>query len=226
MPQKLQITKEALQDPSLRSLIASNLITMILALAQGWSVLVVMWVYWFQSVIIGLFNFLRILSLKDFSTENFKMNDRPVEPTQSTKRSVAFFFLFHYGFFHFIYMIFLGSFSSMSGTGFLSPIKPVGPNDMFFISIGAIIFLINHLFSYQYNRLRDDRKPNIGELMFYPYARIIPMHLTIIFGFLLGNAGIILFLILKTAADAAMHIIEHQIFRKEKINPSVINNIN
>jgi len=52
--------------------------------------------------------------------------------------------------------------------------------------------------------------------MFFPYIRIVPMHLTIIFA---GNAieqgstitGLmVLFLLLKTAADAIMHWIEHR----------------
>jgi hypothetical protein len=49
--------------------------------------------------------------------------------------------------------------------------------------------------------------------MFYPYARIIPMHLTISFGSLSGDA-LPLFLVLKTFADATMHIVEHNVLRK------------
>jgi len=45
--------------------------------------------------------------------------------------------------------------------------------------------------------------------MFFPYARIIPMHLTIIFGMLLGKGAIVLFLTLKTLADMIMHVLEH-----------------
>ena len=47
--------------------------------------------------------------------------------------------------------------------------------------------------------------------MFTPYLRIIPMHLTIILGATLGGgAGLIVFGILKTIADAIMHVIEHK----------------
>ena len=52
-------------DPSTLLLVFSNLAAVFLAVWQGWNVLMVLWVYWFQSVIIGFFNFLRILSLKD-----------------------------------------------------------------------------------------------------------------------------------------------------------------
>jgi hypothetical protein len=167
-----------------------------------------MWVYWFQSITIGFFNFIRILQLKEFSTEGFKINGQPVQPTQSTKIFTAFFFLFHYGFFHFVYLIFLltGTFAKVYGNG---------PNfiGLKHIFLTALLFFINHLFSYFYNRPRDTKKQKIGSLMFYPYARIIPMHLTIIFSFSFGGA-LPLFLMLKTFADGIMHVVEHNVIRK------------
>jgi hypothetical protein len=52
--------------------------------------------------------------------------------------------------------------------------------------------------------------------MFTPYLRILPMHLTIVIGALFINsaAGMIMFGILKTLADLAMHLIEHAQLRK------------
>src|SRR3989338_7760044 len=83
----------------------------------------------------------------------------------------------------------------------------------FFISVIWLFFFVNHLFSYFYNRPRDTKKPNIGALMFYPYARIIPMHFTI---FLSSSflGALPVFLILKTFSDAVMHIVEHKFIRK------------
>jgi hypothetical protein len=52
--------------------------------------------------------------------------------------------------------------------------------------------------------------------MFYPYVRIIPMHIMIVLGsrFLGDNTlALVMFLLLKTAADVAMHIIEHAMAR-------------
>jgi hypothetical protein len=74
-------------------------------------------------------------------------------------------------------------------------------------------FLANHCFSFRYH-LREDleRTRNLGSLMFFPYARILPMHLTIIFGGFIAFrfAAVLLFLLLKTLADLAMHAVEHQ----------------
>jgi hypothetical protein len=51
--------------------------------------------------------------------------------------------------------------------------------------------------------------------MFFPFIRIFPMHLTIIFGatvMMLSDFGVIvliLFSLLKTVADLTIHLIEH-----------------
>lgn len=185
---------------SLASLLISNIIVILLAIVQKWDISTVLWVYWMQSIIIGFFQFLRILSLKNFSTENFKINNQSVSPTTQTKTFTAFFFLFHYGFFHFIYAIFLFNFFTKQ------------PVDLTFLSLGGLIFFLNHFFSYQHNKIIDEQKvQNIGTLMFSPYARIIPMHLIIIFGAILGQTTLIIFLLLKTIIDLIMHIIKHKI---------------
>ena len=62
------------------------------------------------------------------------------------------------------------------------------------------------------NRNRAGRSiPNIGSMMFFPYIRIIPMHVFIVLGaFFAGpSGGLVFFLVLKTLADEAMHAIEH-----------------
>src|SRR3989344_7224626 len=102
--------KIILMNLSLISLLLSNFLVIILAIVQKWDTSTVLLVYWIQSIIIGFFQFLRILSLKKFSTENFKINNQPASPTTQTKIFTAFFFAFHYGFFHFIYAIFLFNF--------------------------------------------------------------------------------------------------------------------
>jgi hypothetical protein len=187
-------------DPSALSLILSNLLTIGIALVQRWELSVVMWIYWAQSVIIGLANFIRILHLREFSTKGMHVSGKPVKATGTVKRDTAFFFLAHYGFFHLIYFLFLmGS-------------APIPPHSMGPILLCVALFLGNHLFSLIVNLQRDlARKPNIGTVMFFPYARIIPLHLTIIFGSFLvkSTAGLIFFQALKTIADLIMHGVEH-----------------
>jgi len=197
-------------DLSLWFLLFSNIVTIYFAITENWDLSVIVWVYWFQSITIGFFNFIRILQLKEFSTENFQINGHSVQPTEKTKVSSALFFLFHFGFFHFVYFVFL----STGGITFNETSQnTLNFVEVKYIALAVLLFFINHLFSFFYNKPQDTRKQNIGSLMSYPYARIIPMHLTIIFGTMFGGA-LSLFLTLKTFADIIMHIVEHNVLRK------------
>src|SRR3989338_5337194 len=151
-----------IKDYSLFILFASNIFTIILAAIQNWNLGVILWIFWCQSVIIGFFNFIKILGLKKFSTKNFTINRRKVNPSMAIKYFTAFFFILHYGFFHFVYAIFLYILSVMTNTGF---------NDMIIILSGAGIFLLNHTYSFFVN-IKNDKKNNeksIGKIMFFPY---------------------------------------------------------
>lgn len=191
--------KNSFFDSSSITLLVSNIIVIILAVIQNWEVSTVLWVYWMQSVIIGFFQFFRILSLKKFTTKNFTINNQPALPTSKTKIFTAFFFLFHYGFFHFIYAIFLAS------------VVVKVPKNFFSILVGSLIFFINHFYSFIHNKIIDEKlQQNIGKLMFTPYIRIVPMHLIIVFGAILGQNMLIVFLILKTITDIIMHVVKHK----------------
>ena len=205
------------KDKSAAVLVFSNTIVIIFALTQNWNLLILMLGYWLQSVIIGFFNFVKIVSLKEFSVKGLKINNKKVEATKKTKMSVAFFFVLHYGFFHLVYFGFF--------MGFIAENQDLNlTKEISSILIMGIIFFFNHLFSFWYNKGEfKEKKPNIGKIMLFPYARIIPMHLTVmayvgfiifssIAGFELYFIPLILFLFFKTMADLIMHIIEHQGF--------------
>jgi len=205
-----------LSDHSTLLLILSNLIMIFFAIFENWNLLTIMFIYWCQSVIIGVFTFFKILSLKNFSTDEINSSLNITMSTTRSKVVSAFFFLFHYSGFHFGYFFFLianpfyNSSSQASFTGIT-------------VLIVVVIFFINHLFSFLYNRKKDAKKKrNIRKIMMFPYIRIIPMHLTIIFGsyFIMTGApqiSLIFFLILKIIADVAMHVIEHKEASAEKI---------
>ncbi|WP_456374998.1 DUF6498-containing protein [Thiolapillus sp.] len=208
----MQVTASRLEallsDNSIWGLLLANLITIVMAVMQDWSLLLVMWVYWCQSVIIGLFNFWRMMTLKRFSTKGVSSGDGPVLPTQKTKREMSWFFLVHYGLFHAVYLVFL-----FSGIGGDQP-EFFAPGPLLII----LLFLINHAWSFFYNRRREaESVPNIGTLMFLPYARILPMHLTLVFGgvFISGKFWLVVFLLLKTLADLIAHAAEHSLRRKQ-----------
>lgn len=190
-------------DRSSLALILSNVFTLLVAVVGGWTLADLMWIYWGQSVVIGYYNWQRIRLLQDFSTENFQINDQSVEPTPATRRQVATFFAVHYGFFHLAYLVFL------LGEG-----GRIGTLDMLATLVCVGLFAANHRYSFQYNLAQDlARKPNIGTVMFFPYARIIPMHITIVSAAQFAGestASLLFFIGLKTLADWIMHVIEHR----------------
>jgi hypothetical protein len=192
---------------STRNLILSNAATAAVALVLGWPVEVLLWPYLLQSLVIGWYGRRRLLALRLFSTDGFTMNGAPVPPTPESQRKVAAFFTLHYGAFHAAYVAFL-----VSRTPTFDFWDALG------LAAAAASFIANHGASFRENFAADRRGcPNLGALMFLPYARIVPMHLVIVFGASRGGDGVLallLFTVLKTAADVLMHHVEHAMLQK------------
>jgi hypothetical protein len=186
------------------AIVAANAMTLVMGVVLQWSLGSLIWPYWLQSLVIGFFARRRILALQSFSTEGFYVNDRPVLPTPETRRSTANFFALHYGFFHAVYVVFLVA------------LAPPRAQDLPWFAVALVSFVLGHERSFREHVARDlAGRPNIGTLMFLPYARIVPMHLIIIGGVLWVGAAssraLALFVALKTGADLLMHSVEHRV---------------
>jgi hypothetical protein len=203
----------ARSDRAVYGILGSNALTLGIALWQDWPLVLLLWPYWLQSVIIGWYARRRILALTRFSTEGFRMGGREVEPNDETRRSTANFFAFHYGFFHFGYLIFI---VAISAAGLFGRTPDAG--DFGLIALLGSAFWWTHRDSHRRHVAADVAgTPNIGTLMFLPYLRVFPMHVTIILGGLLGGGpwALLLFTVLKTVADVLMHLAEHRWLQKE-----------
>ena len=187
-------------DKSAILLLFANILIIIFAVVQKWDIRDVLWIYWAQSLIIGIFNFFHILVLKNFSEEGY---DFRLHVKMSMKSRMALFFIIHYGLCHLIFLVFL-----------ICVWQIIPHMSAIFFALGIIAFLVTHGFEYWQNRSRDiDRIPNIGDITFYPYARIIPMWLTLTLGIYYGQGSLntlVLFLVLKTIADVIMHMVDHR----------------
>jgi len=193
--------KKILADVSLWSLLATNLIAIVLAYFESWDVSAVIFIYWSQIVAIGILWFIKISCLINFSTKN--MGDDPLESTRETARFFAFVFLFHYGLF---LAIFPGSmWDKMRPTSFL-------------VFFGSLIFAVQHIFSFFYNRKwQTPGRPHLVTMMIFPYLRILPMCFPALVAVLTvtgvdSRSSLVYFMLLKTAADLIMHTVERKGF--------------
>ena len=161
----------------------------------------VVWIYWFQSIIIGFFNFLDLLTIKNFDGGTLKINNAPA--SEKNKGCIAWFFLIHYGFFHLGYCIFLLIDFGVRGI------------DKNFLLLGVAAFLLESVFSFMKRKqLEQKAKLNIGTIFFLPYLRIVPMHLTILIPAFTGIKPSLLFLVLKMFADIFSFVLYHHIYSK------------
>ena len=167
-----------------------------------------LWVFWAQSVLIGVAAAVRMSLLRQFSTDGFTGNGKPVPETPKGKRETVAFFLIHYGGFHAVYAAFL---VHKHGAPWLAT--------SLWGALALIAFGIGEAAGVG-RRATSDRswRPNLGTLMFMPYCRIVPMHLAILASGPFDLAGadgtssiLLLFLVLKTGADLGMQIIEDRL---------------
>jgi hypothetical protein len=203
---------------ALVTLLAANAVAIAFFLAGDNSVIQVLWIYWLQSVIIGLVNVVRIarLPLGDLQIQGMS-NEASNRFGIAIKGFLATFFTLHYGGFHFGYMLFLIVLGTETTFTVGSSVSQMNLNESG-VAVGAVllsglVFAVHHTLTY----VREQQEMHHGQhaqanaftALFRPYARIIPMHLTIILGPLLalkfGTDGMfVLFMILKTAIDVML----------------------
>lgn len=189
--------KKMFSNPSFLFLVAGNLFCIWYFQNHPDGFVNVVWVYWFQSIIIGLFNFLLLLTIKNMDATGFKLNNQPV--TAQNKGCAAWFFLVHYGIFHLVYAVFL---LVLFGVKLL---------DLKLLLIGVVAFFIESILNYIRQKQMESRvAARISTLFFMPYLRIIPMHLMILLPAFLGWQPSLLFLVLKMAADLLSFVLYHR----------------
>jgi hypothetical protein len=179
-------------DLSFWALLLANIYVIYYYLDHPESLNTVIAIYWLQSVLIGAFNFLDIITLINIKQGSFHERNTGKD---MGKGCAGFFFLFHYGFFHAIYFVFLSKDS-------------FGKNqlDWNFVQISFWLLLGSCAIQFiQHKFKQNTKKANLGVMFFLPYARIVPMHLFILIPKFLNITGAMVFLVLKTIADLVMY---------------------
>lgn len=189
----------------------------------GWDAFHVVLLYWSENIAVGFYNILKIVCVKV---------SHPAE--HLGKLFMIPFFTIHYGGFcaghgFFILMLFnKGDSSFMNNINWpcffaflqilLNVVRhaySIMPEAMRY-AMGALFashgisFVYNYLIKGEYARIKSDR------LMGSPYARIVIMHIAVLFGAFLTMAlgspvGILIILVgLKTSLDVIFHLRQHQ----------------
>lgn len=204
----------------LPSLIVANLVAVVSFIFFGGSILQVLWIYWTQSVVIGLVNVVRIATMSDITSMRTAQG-APLAPSNVRSLSkvirsfLSVFFVLHYGGFHAAYAMILVWLAAPTINvvvdGSTSTITLNEPAvSVAAVVIGGMVFAMHHVLSYMVERSAHKVSPlpvlALVDSMARPYSRIIPMHAIIVLGPLVaiafGNTGVfIAFMLLKTLAD-------------------------
>lgn len=205
-------------DLGLVAILLGNALTLAVALWQRWSMLDLLWPFFIQSLIIGVYARRRLLLAPVLTVKNITINGRDVTDPEEVRRFFRWFFVLHYGLFHAGYAVFLLTLTARATREGLDAASG-GANWPLYLVLGAS-FWWAHRLSHREHLARDTGAPrSAGVLMAMPYLRIVPMHMTIILmaerhGGAHDVGIVLLFMALKTAADVGAHLLEHALLRR------------
>ncbi len=216
-----EFPQKIFQMPSAIALIISNLVPLFGVLFLGWSSAEVLLLFWSESAVIGFFTVVKILRapIPKTGLKGIKVNGKEVKnphmAISTLKILLAGFFIFHFGIFMSVHLIFLLFFLlAGSGASFSAAILSFKS-----VLVGFFLIFASHAFSYLNNYIgkHEYKISNIGTMFWAPYTRVIPMHIAIIFGFILG-APIFVLVFVKIIFDLLAHLAEHNKIQLQKIN--------
>jgi hypothetical protein len=196
--------QKILRDPAFWALMAFNIILIVEYSDDPSYYTTIVWIFWIQSVIIGIFNFFDMLTLRKVEIGNFTIDDETPSPAKA-KGCLSFFFLVHYGGFHLGYLIFLSISFKFSAI------------DFYVLKFAFLSLLVSSLIQFVQNKTVYRNVPrSITKMFFIPYLRIVPMHLTILLPEFLDWQPGMTFLILKTVFDLIGHLATTPYYWKDK----------
>jgi hypothetical protein len=199
-------------------LILVNLLPIFGSLVWDWNVFEIVVLYWFENVVLGVINVMKIICCRPHDIEDrFAINQQKV--------GLVPFFTIHYGMFCFVHGIFV---FKLFGTENVATVASGSPIDGFqsiianLFQSNGIIFVIavigSHMFSFFRNYLGGGEfgRTTPQKLMGAPYGRIFVLHVAIIAGgFVVQALGqqiwmLVLLVLGKVIMDAKLHLRSHE----------------
>lgn len=205
-----------------RALTIANLIPLFGVMFFGWSLFGIMFLYWFENVIIGILNLFKMYRAEMIADPNALSKNETYTDQQTSISRLGFmiFFCCHYG-------LFMGAHGAFVFIIF-------GPSDFGLLDFaaGAIPLLISHIISYHTNYIGHEeyRKIPVTTLFVSPYARMTALHISMLAGgFMVQTLDTPIFalaflVVFKIAMDISAHQNEHlkHVFPAQQSTPSQI----
>lgn len=209
-----QETPQAVRFPILSSisLVLANFVPVAGVLFLGWDIGTLMFLFWSENVVIGIFNVLRMIVCQPQSLVEWIVKI-PIVP----------FFCIHYGIFCFAHGMFVvamflrgGSTEELGEPDLPAHLLLMLQNPSFAMAVAGL--LVSHGISFVTNFMRGGEYLTVTpkDLMSRPYGRVVALHLTLLFGGYLSlqmesPLGALLFLtLIKIALDLYAHWSERQ----------------
>ena len=203
--------------PSLLALGLANALPIAGVLLLGWKVFPLVLLYWLENVVVGGFNVGKLLLA------------RPQEPAYSVgKLFLIPFFIFHFGMFTLLHGVFVFAlFGAKTLPRFDSLAELPAAIRAYHLGWGVLALVVSHGLSFYWNYFENGeyRRASLPILMMQPYARLVVLHLAVLFGgwivLTLGSPllALLVLVALKTAADVRAHQAERYKFM-EPARPS------
>lgn len=167
------------RDPVALFILGVNLFPVVAVLTFGWGAAPLVFLYWLENLIIGVFALARMIAAS--------MKEHPIG--LAGMLYIGPFFTVHYGMFCFVHGVFIHAFADpgqASGTAFLGPQGLIGSalssGQYMMTFVAAIIALQLYLFFRDYIGRGEYRESNIGAEMAAPYGRVVVLHIGIFAG--------------------------------------------
>jgi hypothetical protein len=220
---------EAASPVSIAALVVSNLVPLFGVLFGGWSLLLLLMMYWIESGIVGALNVAKMAMARGTERQDGGSRSTPRGTVGPGRRLVLIlFFILHYGLFWVVHGVFVLTMPIFVGMGDTAFAQPEGASDFGLTGLGTIApsgvviavigLAISHVISFFVDYLGRGEYLTVtpAAQMFSVYGRVAVLHATVLVSAVavaaLGTplAALAVFVLGKIALDIALHIREHR----------------
>jgi hypothetical protein len=213
-------------------LLVANAIPVLGVLFFGWSLLMLLILYWLENGIVGFWSVGKIAFAA--APEGEGPDGLPAPQTTSHSVFVVMFFCFHYGGFwimHGLAIVVIIAIAGLANLFRTLAVNDAAPLSSLVSSLGTIevgpllfaaaVMFVSHGVSFVWNYILGGEylKTTPDKQMLAPYGRVVVLHLTVLLGGALALAlgsplGVLIVLALgKAVLDLALYAREHRRFR-------------